>query len=164
MKSHRHYLIGLIFAVPGAFSFLASFSSFCSELWGRAFCGTFNFNYETFTLGAVFAFITAGEFVLGYKRQKNGELFWESDAQRILRQLGMLAMFAGALVSLYGLYRTLGTSIVTELPWQVTGMLAMSFYAGLLVMFLGSVSILGSRYLKIKPVAAAAPKLLAQRN
>ncbi len=153
-----------MFALPSAFSLLASYGSLCSDVLSRISICTYALDYETLTLGAVLAFIAGGEFVLGFKRKRGGELFWESGGQRLLRRSGMIAMLVGSVVSIYGFSKTYSAVISSMLPWTVSDTYGLSFYAGLIVLTLGAALILGSRYIKIKPIKSATAKLLLQRN
>lgn len=164
MKWQRHFITGALFAIPGALSLLVSRSSLCADIFGSISSCTFAVDYETLMTGAVMIFIAASEFVLGFKRKNGGELFWESDSQRILRRSGILAMLGGSIVSVYGLSKTLGTAVTASLPWNVSGTYALVVYAGLIFVTAGTSLILGSRYARIKPVKSATAKLLTQHN
>ena len=159
MKWERHTFIGFVFAIPSVLLLLLSYGSLCSAIFVRLSCG-YQINYEDLTLASVLAFIVATEFVLAYKRKSEGELFWESDSQKQLRKTGMLAMFVGMLAVIYGYLKTESSLVSSSLPWTVHNANGLSFYFGLLVMAFGTSFIFGSRFIKVRPIAAASPKLL----
>jgi hypothetical protein len=157
-------LIGLVFAVPSAFSFLISSGHVCSNIFSSFYSCGYAMDYETLSIGAVSAFAAACEFILGVKRKGGGELFWESGGQRLLRRAGSFFMLAGFVTAVYCFSRTNGTPVSYLVPWSAIGVIGVAFYIGLAVIGMGVSCIFGSRYIKIKPVRSASVKLLTQLN
>jgi hypothetical protein len=163
LKWDRHFVIGLTFALPGALLAFASYSSspFCGAILGRISSCGYLIDYETLSIGAVLGFLGLTEFIVAFKRKKEGELFWESDSQRTTRKIGMTAMLIGVLTSLFTFAKVENISALA--PWSVSGVYGISFYSGLIMVAVGAGLIMGSRFLKIKPMKAAADRVLLAR-
>jgi hypothetical protein len=163
LKWDKHFLIGLAFVIPGTLLASASFgaSPICGVVFGRNYaCGSL-MNYETLTSGAVLIYVGVVEFLVALKRKKEGEIFWESHLQKLMREVGMLAMLVGAIVGLVTYYRINSQSISMLLPWSVHNAYGTTFYSGLLVLAIGAALITGSRFIGVKPMKVPQGRVMA---
>jgi hypothetical protein len=164
LRWERHFAIGLIFALPGALLALTSYGSspLCGILFGRSSSCTYQTNYESLSVGLVLGFLALTEFIVAIKRRTGGDLFWESDYQRTMRKTGMIVIAIGALASLVTFFKVENTPTVA--PWVAAlGIYGISFYSGLTLVAIGAGIIMGSRFLKIKPMKAASDRVLIVR-
>lgn len=164
LKWDRHFVIGLAFALPSALLALASYGSspFCGAVFGQSSSCGYLIDYESLSLGALLGFLAAAEFVVALKRKKEGDIFWESDGQRAMRKSGIIGMLIGAVVDLFTFSKIENTSVSTLAPWTVSGAYAVGFYSGLIIVAVGATLVLASRFIKVKPMKAAADRVLLQ--
>ena len=146
-----------------AFSILASYGSspLCGAILGQGRSCGYPIDYATLSIGALLSLLAASEFIVAYKRKREGEQFWEFDAQRIMRKSGIIVMLTGTVVDLYTFFKIVNTSISALAPWNVYGAYGISFYSGLIAVAIGAILVLASRFIKIKPMKVATARVLS---
>jgi uncharacterized membrane protein len=155
-------VIGLVLGAPGFLAILISYATgLCSELFGRTLSCGYTADYETLSIGVVLFLAGLSEFAVAFKRKRDGELFWESDVQRTMRKTGITAMLIGTVISFATFFKVENEPMLA--PWDLNGIYGILFYSGLVLVGLGVGLITGSRFLKIKPVKAAADRVLVIR-